>query len=159
MCSSDLGSGGITSGRAADARCVLDLGTRALTVEGSGDAPPRERLLTLFADVLGLQHRLSRNQNIAVELLIGPENFVILQVRPNPGRARDEELVDMVGVYRRLHGLAAELGFAPGEWSLHETMDAMAFNYVGTRRLCKEKMEHFIVNLHGAGAERVRREG
>lgn len=148
----------ITRGKNAPYRFFFDLAARR-------PGPMDERWLDraghnrLVAALLEVQGALFPNQNVAVEFVLRGSEPVLLQARPNPSGAADEELVDLPGVYARLSDMMADFGFAPEQWSLLETTDLLAFHYLGRRRTRNEPMEHFRIRLHGPAVRQARRMG
>lgn len=148
----------ITRGKRAPFRFVYDLVARR---PGLVDERwlGREELNRLVATLLKVQGTLFHNQNVSVEFVLRGSQWVLLQARPNPSGAAEEELVDLPGLYARLGDMMAGFGFTPSQWSLLETTDLLAFHYLGRRRHRNEPMEHFRIRLHGPAARDARQRG
>jgi len=147
------GNDGITGGRSADWRYTLDARARRL------DCPPRSPLsrsaaARLLSALASAKSALFPSGAASFEFLAGEGEPLFLQARPLP-RAPEEPRADMPAVYARIAAAMAGLGLGPRGWSLAETADVAAFNFLGLARPAGERLEHFRVRISRAAREKI----
>ncbi len=155
---SRLGPAGVTSGRGVAWRGFYDFCSGKWS--GAADKPYIRKLMLLALNTaLRAQRDVVRHKNIALEFICGKDGLTVLQARPlsAPGPVRG--LTDMARVYLKISRLMKSLGLAGDEWSLCETSDLLAFNYLGARRPVSARLEHFCILLHKEGITLARRGG
>jgi phosphohistidine swiveling domain-containing protein len=156
---SRLGPEGVTSGRGVEIRGFYDFGSRKWN--GAENKPRIKKfMLEALNTALRAQRDVIRHKNIAMEFLCASGGVTVLQARalPAPGPGGDA-LLDMERIYLKIFRLMRGLGFAGDDWSLCETSDLLAFNYLGARRPVSEKLQHFRVVLRDRGKNLALREG
>ncbi len=151
------GNAGITGGRSADWRFTLDARSRRL------DCPPgaplgRAAAARLLSTLASAKSRLFPSGGAVFEFLLGDGGPLFLQARPLPAAAEPPR-ADMKRMFIRIAGAMRALGLAPGDWSLSETADAAAFNFLGLARPAGERLEHFRVRLSRAARDKIARRG
>ncbi len=148
----------ITSGKRAPMRAIFNLEAGVSTPKGDS-LPPRKALNEIVSTVMRIQEALFRNQNVAVEFTFRGEKLTLLQARPNPSGAPEEDPLDLPGIYARVAEFMDAMEIQRTEWSLLETFDLLAFHYLGRRRHRGEPIEHFRIRIHGDAASRVKSAG
>ena len=153
---SRLGPEGVTSGRGVEWRGFYDFSTRKWS--GPADKPRIKKIMLLALNTaLRAQRDVVRHKNIAMEFLCGGDGLTVLQARPLPVPDPGGGLMDMALVYLKISRLMKGLGLAADDWSLLESSDLLAFNYLGARRSASERLEHFCVMLRDGGISLARR--
>lgn len=147
------GSGGVTAGKAHVFRLTLDTACRKLTLP-PGCPLGRQAALALFSELARLSRTLYPGRGVTAEFLLKDGRPLWLQARPLR-LAAAEPAVDMPALYRKISDAMASLGLENGDWSLAETADVAAFNYLGVSRPASERLEHFRVRLTPAGKARA----
>jgi len=147
------GSRGVTAGNAHVFRLELDTACRKLNLP-PGSPLGRQAALALFSELARLSRTLYPGRGVTAEFLLRGGRPLWLQARPLR-LAAAEPAVDMPGIYRKIAAAMAALGLKPGDWSLAETADVAAFNYLGLARPASERLEHFRVRLTPAGKARA----
>ncbi|MEI7482819.1 MAG: PEP-utilizing enzyme [Elusimicrobiota bacterium] len=155
---SRLGPEGVTSGRDVMWRGFYDFSSNKWS--GSADKPHIKKLMLLALNTaLRAQRDVVRHKNIAVEFICGREGVTVLQARPLSAPHIGGGPVDMARIYLKISRLMKGLGLAGGDWSLCETSDPLAFNYLGLRRPLADRIEHFCVVLRDGGISLSKRNG
>lgn len=147
------GSGGVTAGRAQVYRLTLDTAERRLTLP-QGCPLGRPAALALLSELARLSRALYPGRGVTAEFLLRGGRPLWLQARPLR-LAGSEPVVDMVSVYRKIVAAMTALGLKDGDWSLAETADVAAFNFLNIARPASERLEHFRVRLTPAGKARA----
>jgi len=151
------GPEGVTSGRGVAWRGFYDFGPRKWS--GPADKPRIKKLMLLALNTaLRAQRDVVRHKNIAMEFICGRDGLTVLQARPLSAPGDGGGLMDMARIYLKISRLMKALGLAEDDWSLLESSDLLAFNYLGARRPESERLEHFCVILRNGGLALARRE-
>lgn len=144
------GPEGVTSGRGVAWRGFYDFGSHKWS--GPADRPRIKKIMLLALNTaLRAQRDVVRHKNIALEFICGRDGLTVLQARPLSAPGDGGGLMDMALIYRKISRLMKDLGLAGEEWSLLESSDLLAFNYLGARRPASERLEHFCVMLRNGG--------
>ncbi|MDT8286922.1 MAG: PEP-utilizing enzyme, partial [Elusimicrobiales bacterium] len=141
----------------ADWRFTLDARTRRL------DCPPgspldRRAATRLLAVLASARNELFPSGGAAFEFLVSGGEPIFLQARPLP-REPEKPRADMPGLYARITAAMRGLGLAPRDWSLAETADVAAFNFLGLARPADERLEHFRIRISPAARAKIARRG
>lgn len=147
------GNVGITGGRSADWRFLLDARARRF------DCPPgaplgRAAAARLLSALASARSRLFPSGGAVFEFMVEEGTPIFLQARPLSGAAETPR-ADMKKIFTRIARAMRALGLAPGDWSIAETADVAAFNFLGLARPADERLEHFRVRISPAARAKI----
>ncbi|OIO02037.1 MAG: hypothetical protein COX65_06675 [Elusimicrobia bacterium CG_4_10_14_0_2_um_filter_56_8] len=152
---SRLGPEGVTSGKRVEWRGFYDFKLKKWS--GPADNPRVKKIMfQALSTALRAQRDVVKRRNIALEFISGAGGLTVLQARPVSDLDFSGGLMDMPRVYLKISRLMSSLGLAGKDWSLYETSDLLAFNYLGARRPAAESLEHFCIMLRGGGIRLAR---
>ncbi|HOI43493.1 MAG TPA: PEP-utilizing enzyme, partial [Elusimicrobiales bacterium] len=123
------------------------------------DCPPgaplgRAAAARLLSALASARSRLFPSGGAVFEFMVEEGAPIFLQARPLSGAAETPR-ADMKKIFTRIARAMRALGLAPGDWSIAETADVAAFNFLGLARPADERLEHFRVRISPAAMAKI----